>query len=174
MRTELLAIVGLLCANQAIAQERLEVPVNSTIRIQLKQPVRTIVVPDEGILHVETIQGSDRMLRLSGQNRGTTTLSAQNEKGDVFYTAIVTVGPVARQVTIISVEKGGGNRARKGPPQSTLSLHDEYTYNCTENGCERVKESKRDKRLDRWSGVQPGEEQAPASPQTRQLPDEAD
>lgn len=165
MRTAACAIVGLLCASQAIAQERLEVPVNGAIRIQLKQPVRTIVVPDEGVLHVEPIQGSDRAIRLSGVSRGTTTLSAQNEKGDVFYTAIVAVGPAARQVTIISVEKGGGNRSKKGAVQSTLSLHDEYTYKCTEDGCERVKDSKRDKRLDRSFGVQPGEEQAPPAPQ---------
>lgn len=161
MNIKLPAVMLLASCCAAGAQERVDVPLNGSVRIELRQPARTIVVPDQGVLRVEPVFGSDRTLRLVGEGRGTTTLSAQNDAGNVFYTAIVSVGTPERTIKIIGVP---GGRAQKHG--SNLNLHDEYTYHCNDTGCRSGKDSRRDRRLDSWTGAQPGEEQRPATQQT--------
>jgi Flp pilus assembly secretin CpaC len=116
--------VALLAAGTAVSQEQaqVQVPIGGARDVTLSQPASTMMVATEGILRAEPMPGSNRNFRLVGLRNGVTMLTAQNERGDVFYTAIVTVGRPERAVMIIRAGKAS-------------APHTEHAYRCTDMGC---------------------------------------
>lgn len=130
-------VAALVAAAPAWAQEQISVPIGGSYLLRLNRVPSTLIVPNENIIRVEPTGGSDRSFTVYGLGGGLTTLTAQDDRGAVFYTAVITVGSPDRIVTIISKPKVN-NRKIKGVDQTDiqLSLHEQYTMRCNEFRCQ--------------------------------------
>lgn len=127
-----LAMVG-----TAAAQDQITVATGGSSLIRLTKVPATVIVPNESVARVE-LGGSPQTLMVYGRTPGLTTITAQDDKGAVFYTAIVTVGAPDRVITIISKPEDKANK-QKGVETTdrSLKLHDQYSYRCNQFRCQQ-------------------------------------
>lgn len=126
----------------ALAQDHIRISVGETRGLALTRPMATVIVANEGIVRAEPVASSTQRLNLRGEGKGQTTLTIQDDKGAVFYSAIITVGSPERIITIISKSDTKQLSNAKGIDRLNVipNIHDEWTYRCDDSRCVRFQQ----------------------------------
>lgn len=130
--------VFLALVTSAAAQEQISVPQGGQHMIRLTKVPQTVIVPNESVARVE-LGGSPQTLIVYARAPGVTTITAQDDKGAVFYTAIVTVADCGFDRIVTVVNKQQELKNKKGGLETTLrplELNDQHTMRCNKCRCQ--------------------------------------